>query len=92
MDGLIEDVGISEGLVGEMVSLQVTPEPPSILPKRFEPVRRQRRVAHRRGNGAMAKIMLNGSGIVAVVGELVAAGMGSNRDDKRLRVFGSPHP
>src|SRR5271167_380479 len=26
MDGLIEDIGISEGLMGEMVSLQVTPD------------------------------------------------------------------
>jgi hypothetical protein len=47
----------------------------SVLPKPFEPIRSQRRVAHRRGDGAVAQIMLDRSDVLAVIGQLVAAAM-----------------
>ena len=43
--------------------------------KTLKPIRRQSRVAHRRGNGAVPWIVLDGSGVVGIVGECVAAGM-----------------
>src|SRR6516164_9102146 len=46
-----------------------------ILPKMFEPVGRQRGVAHRQGNAAVAEIVLDGSGVLAVIGQLVSAAM-----------------
>jgi hypothetical protein len=44
-----------------------------VLPKSLEPIRRQRGVAHRRGDRAVPQIMLDRSGVLTVVGQLVAA-------------------
>jgi len=41
-----------------------------ILPEMFEPVGRQRRIAHRRGNAAVAKVVLDSPRVLAVVGQL----------------------
>ena len=41
----------------------------------FEPIGRQRGVAHRGHNAAVAKVVLDGSGILAVIGKLVTAAM-----------------
>ena len=46
-----------------------------ILPEMFEPVGRQRGIAHRRSNAAVAEIVLDGTGVLAVIGQLVAAAM-----------------
>jgi hypothetical protein len=43
--------------------------------QRPKPIRRQSGIAHRRGNRAVAEIMLDRSGILTIVGQLVAAGM-----------------
>jgi len=45
----------------------------SVLPEPLEPIRRQRDVAHRRGDRAMPEIVLDRSGILTVVGQLVPA-------------------
>ena len=46
-----------------------------ILPEVFEAVRRQGRVAHRGHDRSVAEIGLDGASVMAVVGELEAAGM-----------------
>src|SRR6516164_5429694 len=46
-----------------------------ILPEVFEPVRGQGRVANRGHNRSVAEIGLDGARVVAVVGELEAAGV-----------------
>src|ERR1035438_1233281 len=47
----------------------------SVPPKSFEPIRREIGVTHRVRNVFVAEIMLQGSGVVALIGELVAAGV-----------------
>ena len=46
-----------------------------VLPETFEPVRRQFRVPGRVLDIAMPEVMLDGSGILAIVGEFVARRM-----------------
>src|SRR5215831_10121727 len=45
----------------------------SISPEILEPIRRERRVANRRSNRLVAKIVLDRSGVPPIVGQLVAA-------------------
>src|SRR5262252_10221921 len=45
----------------------------SISPEILEPIRRERRVANRRSNRPVAKIVLDRSGVAPIVGQLVAA-------------------
>jgi len=47
----------------------------SILPKTIKPIRRQFSVPHRMLNIPMPHLVLNRPGIVAVVGQLITAGM-----------------
>src|SRR5262249_58802653 len=47
----------------------------SIPPEVLEPVRRQLRIANRRHDRLMAQIVLDGPSVLAVIGELVTAGM-----------------
>jgi hypothetical protein len=47
----------------------------SVLPEPFEPIRRQLRVAHRRGDRAVPEVVLDRPRILAIVGELVSAAM-----------------
>ena len=46
-----------------------------ILPEMFEPIGRQRGVAHRGHNAAVAKVVLDSTGILAIISQLVAAAM-----------------
>ena len=57
----------------------------SVLPETFEPVRRQFRVPGRVLDIAMPEVMLDGSGILAIVGEFVACRMAQHMwvDGKR---------
>jgi hypothetical protein len=54
-------------------------EPPtpalSVFPEALESIGRQRGVAHRRSDRAVAEVVLDCAGVLAVVCELVAAGM-----------------
>src|SRR5262249_53684912 len=45
----------------------------SISPEILKPIRRERRVANRRSNRLVAKIVLDRSGVPPIVGQLVAA-------------------
>ena len=45
----------------------------SISPEILKPIRRERRVANRRGNRSVAQIVLDRSGVPPIVGQLVAA-------------------
>ena len=57
----------------------------SVLPETFEPVRRQFRVPGRVLDIAMPEVMLDGSGILAIVGEFVARRMAQHvRVDGKL--------
>src|SRR6188508_3148762 len=42
---------------------------PSVLPEAFEAVWRQSRVAQGGGDGSVAKVMLDGSAVLAVIGQ-----------------------
>jgi hypothetical protein len=45
----------------------------SVLPEIPKPITRQRGIAHGRGNAAVAKIVLDSTGILAIISQLVAA-------------------
>ena len=73
-------------VVSTLVVIAVRPLPPiismmprlehtSVLPKPLEPVRRERRVAHRRSDRPVTEVMLDGARVLTVVGQLVAAAM-----------------
>src|SRR5215218_2540414 len=47
----------------------------SVAPEALEAIRCERRVAHRRGDRAMAEVVLDRPGVLTVVRQLVAAGM-----------------
>jgi hypothetical protein len=48
---------------------------PLVLPEPLEPIRRQRRVAHCRGNRAVAEVVLDRPRVLAIVGQLITARM-----------------
>jgi hypothetical protein len=65
----------------------------SILPEPLEPIRRQGRVTDGRCDRAVAEIVLNGAGVLAVVGELVAARMAEHvRVDQEREARGLASP
>jgi hypothetical protein len=49
--------------------------PVLILPKRLEPICCQLRVTHRMPDVPMAQIVLEGAGVMALVGKLVSVGV-----------------
>src|SRR5262245_55770979 len=59
----------------------------SLVPKVFEPVGRQLGIAHGVLDVLVAEIVLQGSGVVPVVGKLIAARM-----PQHVRVQGERHP
>jgi hypothetical protein len=56
----------------------------SVLPKAFEPIRSHFGVSHRVHDILMAHVVLERSGVVPVIGELVAGGVPEHRLDAGL--------